>query len=248
VLPELVGSQYGANIQILRNEFDGGWDGVTLQPDFRNEVDDSIVLKDASNALVKNNYIRNNYDAGIEWAGRLDNPVIQANVIVNTGYTAIGGWYWGSLSDGRFVQNLSDRTSALFRAFRVYGLRPANYDSSWVVGLPADTGVYFRNNLFDGNVLRGQRSTTFWGGDSGNSSWMPLFDRMSYSGSISNLPGEVVPTDAQFDLTNNKFVRNDFGHAYPGPYFGAVPVAGEVIDGGENICLPIDANFPLACN
>jgi len=239
---------HGANIQILRNEFDGGWDGVMLFPNLQNTLDDAVVLMDATNALVRHNYMKNYWDTGVEWTGRLEGSVIQENVIVNTGYTAIGGWYWGSVSDTRFVQNLADRSRDLFHALRISGLRPANFDHG---GGPiaADTGVYFRNNLFDGNVLRNQRSTTYFGDDSGNSSWMRLFDRMGYLGDVSSIPGEVAPTAAQFDTTNNKFIRNDFGHLRTGPFFGFNPVVpGVVIDGGQNLCVPTGAGFPLACH
>jgi hypothetical protein len=116
VSPFHVGLLQGANIQILRNDFDGGWDGVMLYPNLQNTVDDAVMLKDATNALVRHNYMKNYWDAGVEWMGRLEGSVVQDNVIVNTGFTAIGGWYWGSVSDTRFMQNLADRTSDLFRA------------------------------------------------------------------------------------------------------------------------------------
>jgi hypothetical protein len=242
-----IGSQYAANVQILRNEMDGGWDGVTLYGNFQNEVDDAVVLKDANNALVQNNYMKNCFDTGVEWVGQLQNSVIEGNVIVNVGYAAIGGWYWSSVSNVLFLQNLADRPVRLFAAFRVYGLRPANFDTN-VSSLPADTGVYFRHNLFDGNVMRSERSSTFTGGETANSIWMLLYDRMGYGGELSTLPGEVVPTDSQFDVTDNKFVRNDFGHSYPA-YFGASPVVpGVVVDGGQNLCVPPPGvTFPLAC-
>lgn len=247
ISPYHVGLQQGANIQILRNAFDGGWDGVMLYPNLQNTVDDAIVLKDATNALVSHNYMKNYWDAGLEWVGRLENSVVQDNVIANTGYTAIGGWYWGSVSDSRFVQNLADRSADLFHAYRVYGLRPANFEGSQAP-IAADTGVYFRNNLFDGNVLRNQRSMTVFGTYLGYSSWMPVFDQMDYGG-ISPIPGEVAPTAAQFDTTNNRFIRNDFGRLFTGPFFGSNPaIAGVVIDGGQNLCVPTAADFPLACH
>ncbi|HMH19124.1 MAG TPA: hypothetical protein VK572_13355, partial [Burkholderiales bacterium] len=60
---------------------------------------------------------------------------------------------------------------------------------------------------------------------------------------------EVAPTAAQFDTTNNKFIRNDFGHLRTGPFFGFNPVVpGVVIDGGQNLCVPTGAGFPLACH
>jgi hypothetical protein len=247
-LPFQIGSQYGANVQILRNEIDGGWDGVTLYGSLQNELDDAIVLKDANNALVQNNYLKNCFDAGVEWAGNLQNSVIANNVIVNVGYTAIGGWYWGSVSNVQFLQNLADRPASLFTALHQFGLRPADFDSYNVPSLPADTGVYFRHNLFDGNVMRDQRTTTFTGGNAGNSAYMPVYDHMGYGGGVSTLPGEVEPTDSQFDVTDNVFVRNDFGHSYA-VFFGARPVVpGVVIDGGQNRCVASPgAGFPLAC-
>jgi len=73
------------------------------------------------------------------------------------------------------VQNLADRSRNLFQAYRIYGLRPANFDGSQGP-IAADPGVYFRNNPFDGNVLRNQRTTTYYGGDSGYSSYLLVFD------------------------------------------------------------------------
>jgi len=243
-LPFQIGSQYGANLQILRNEIDGGWSGV-FSGDLQNALDDAVVLKDSNHALVQNNFMKNCFDAGVEWVGQLQNSVIQSNVIVNVGYVAIGGWYWSSVSNVQFLQNLADRSASLFAATRIYGLRPANFDAYNVSSLPADTGVYFRHNLFDGNVMRGTAST---GSQTGNSVWMPLYDRMGYAGGLSTLPGEVVPTDSQFDVTDNRFVRNDFGHSYPAFFGSNPPVPGVVVDGGQNTCLtPPGANFPLAC-
>jgi hypothetical protein len=239
-------SLYGANVQILRNEFDGGWDGIALYPNVQNTLDDAIVLKDAVNARVRHNYMKNYWDAGIEWTGRLENSLIEANVIVNAGFGAIGGWYWSSVSNTQFLQNLADRSRDLIHVYRSYGLRPANFDSNGGT-LPADTGIYFRNNVFDGNVQRNQRDTTLTGGDSGNSAWIPVYNRMFYSGSLSVIPGERVPTDAEYDFSNNLFIHNDFGHHRPGPAFGTTPVSGIVRDGGHNICVPIGANYPLAC-
>jgi hypothetical protein len=243
VIPFHVGSMYAANVQVMRNEFDGGWDGTSHYPALGNAVDDAIVLKDATRTLVRNNYIKNYWDAGIEWVGRLEQGVVQANVIAGTGYTAIGGWYWSSVSDTQFIQNMAEGSEDLFHASRAYGLRPANYDVNGG-SLSADPGVYFRNNLFDGNVLR----TRSGGSLPVSSAYLPVFVRMSYGGELSPIPGEVVPTDAQFDLTNNTFRRNDFGHLSPGPFFGFPPVAGLVVDGGQNICAPDVTPFPLACD
>jgi hypothetical protein len=77
--------------------------------------------------------------------------------------------------------------------------------------------------LFDGNVMRNERRTTFTGGPTSNSNWMPLYDRLGYSGDVSGLPGEVVPTAGQFDVTDNTFTRNDLGHSYPA-FFGSNPI------------------------
>jgi hypothetical protein len=189
VTPFHVGSSCGGNTRILRNEFDGGWDGIALLSEIGNAVDDAIVIQHEANALVRHNYMENYWDAGFEWAGRLENSLIESNVIVNAGVTAIGGWYWSSVSGTRFVQNLPDRSSRLFYAFRVQGLRPANF----VGNQPADVGVHFRNNICDRNVQRNQRKKTIFGGDVGVSSLLPVFSSMFYGGTSQAYRGSEYP-------------------------------------------------------
>lgn len=239
-------AEYATGTQVLRSEFDGGWDGVTLSPAYNIAMDDAIVFKDVTGGVVRNNLMENYWDAGFEWVGNLKQARIEANVIANAGYCAICGWYWGGVSDTKFSQNLADRSAALLLAMRIYGLRPVGHDGGAAI-MPADGGVYFRDNLLDGNVLRNQRTSTYTGSAAVGSSYIPVFEHMAYTGSVSAISGERVPVDAEFHLTNNRFVRNDFGQAMAGPVFGSPVVAGMIIDGGQNKCLAAGQNYPLTC-
>jgi hypothetical protein len=237
----------GDSVQILRNYFDGAWDGVTLQPALTFEPADAIRLKDVTVATVKENFIENYYASGVQWEGRLIDSFIQIALLNNIGEQALGGWNWASVLNTRFEQIFADRSSSLIRAYRVYGLRPADFLGS-VAPIDADTAVYFRNNVFGGNVLRDQRNTTSTGAAVTSSAYIPLFDDLAYSGGLSSIPGEIVPTGTQFKLSGNDFRRNEFGHLVPGPDFGSGPVSGgAVIDGGQNVCTPTGASFPLVC-
>ena len=245
VIPYHVCFFYGRNDQVLRNEFSGGWNGTTLFPQLTNEVDDAVVLKDTVDARVEHNFMEDYWDAGIEWVGNLDSGHIASNVIVNAGIAAIGGWYWSSVANTRFEKNVGVRATTLFRATRDYGLRPAGYDGP---PLPADTAVRFRDNVFDANVLRGPVSLNIYGAASTDAAVITVFSRMSYTGDLSTLPGERVPTDSEFELTNNVFRHNDFGRLHSVPQFGfSAPVPGVIVDGGQNVCAEPPADYPLSC-
>ncbi|MEZ5512450.1 MAG: right-handed parallel beta-helix repeat-containing protein [Steroidobacteraceae bacterium] len=245
VIPYHVCFFYGRNDQVLRNEFSGGWSGTTMFAQLTNEVDDAVVLKDTVDARVEHNSIENYWDAGIEWVGNLDSGHIASNVIVNAGIAAIGGWYWSSVANTRFEKNVGVRVATLFRATRDFGLRPAGYDGPT---LPADTAVRFRDNVFDANVLRGAVSLNIYGAAGTDAGVITVFSRMSYTGDLSALPGERVPTDAEFELTNNVFRHNDFGRLHSVPQFGfSPPVPGVIVDGGQNLCAEPPADYPLNC-
>jgi len=237
----------GDSVQILRNYFDGKWDGNTpVTP--ASLPADAIRLKDVTVATVKENFAENYYKSGLQWEGRLTDSFIQVDLFNNIGEQAVGGWKWSSVLNTRFEQIFADNSSSLIRVRRDFGLRPADFTGSFPP-IAADTAVYFKDNVFGGNVLRAQRATTYTGAAVTSSAYIPLFENLAYAGGVS-LPGETVPTGAQFDLSGNIFRRNELGHVFQGPDFGAGPVvAGAVIDGGQNVCTPppVPTPFPLVC-
>ncbi|MFO0584778.1 MAG: hypothetical protein U0229_21100 [Anaeromyxobacter sp.] len=229
-----------------RNRFDGGWDGTPFTPPLppSGELDDAIVLGDSSDVVVRHNVMRDVWDVGVEWVGRIDRVVVEENVIVNAGIAGVGGWYWASVTDSTFSRNLVLRAARMFQAYRTYGLRPAGWDAA---DAPADVAVQFRDNVFDGNVLRGQVLREYTGGAVTRAGFAPITEQMAFSGALSTLPGERAPTAAEFELTGNVFARNDFGAASPGPELGSLPFAGRVVDGGDNRCRAPAGSYALAC-
>ena len=101
----------------------------------------------------------------------------------------------------------------------------------------------FRDNVFDGNVLRNAKPGAVAAG------WLPVFDQLGYRGTISNHDGERVPTAEEFELVNNTFRNNVFDTTLDAPEFGYNPVVpGMIIDGGFNVCRqPATADYPLKC-
>mgnify|MGYP001122134080 CR=1 FL=1 len=133
----------------------------------------------------------------------------------------------------------------LFNLRRQYGLRAAGFDDAHK--LPADAGVYFRNNVFSGNTLLSPLSAD--GSTYGYAAYVPVGDLLGYDGQVSAIAGESVAAPATFDISNNTFTGNDFGHTAKAPWFGAAVQPGMVVDGGGNACsAPEVAPYPLTCN
>jgi hypothetical protein len=101
----------------------------------------------------------------------------------------------------------------------------------------------FRDNLFDGNVLRNAKPGAILAG------WLPVFDQLGYTGTVSTWIGERVPTPEEFELVNNTFRNNVFDTTLDAPRFGSNPVVpGMIIDGGFNVCRqPLTPDYPLKC-
>jgi hypothetical protein len=133
----------------------------------------------------------------------------------------------------------------LFLIRRIFGLRPAGWDDPGH-SQPADTAVLFKDNVFDGNVFTNPVSPF----PSVPASRINVYDDLEYDGSVSSIPGERAPTPADFQMTNNTFRNNDFGHVRGAPSFGVgTAISGLVIDGGNNKCsAPTTAGYPLQCN
>lgn len=239
--PSLVISSYGAHNEIVDNTMDGNWDGVRSPQD---EVgsDDGIILQDENDDHIANNIIRNVFDCGIETVGLISDSSIEGNDIANAAFCGIGGWYWNGLRGTTVASNSVNGATALFWFYRIYGLRAAETSPEGTI--PADTAVYFENNVFAGNRFTPDPDL----GSSSLSSSIPLFTDLGYAGSLSDIPTERVPGPDDFVLTNNVFRDNDFGTTLDAPYFGNGVVPGYVIDGGGNVCRSPSTAYPLGCS
>jgi hypothetical protein len=238
-----VDSHFATRTRIVANAMDGGWHGPQGS---RYGADNGVLLGDATDALVQNNTIANVFGAAIEWTGTLRSSTIAANYIVNAGGGGFGAWYWNSSAGSQFQQNIIDDTPLMFHFFRHYGLRAAGDEcqpcippGTW----PADTAVMFRDNVFDGNVLRNAKP------GAGAPGLLPVFDQLGYDGTVSDHIGERVPTAEEFELVNNTFRNNVFDATLGAPFFGSNPVVpGMIVDGGSNVCRqPANPDYPLKC-
>jgi parallel beta-helix repeat protein len=229
-------SDSGSANRVVGNTIDGKWVGFG-----QTEIDDGIVVGDESGDVVSENTISNVFECGIETSGVIADTTISNNDITRTGFCGIGGWYWNSLRASTISGNVVTAVPTLFYFYRVLGLRPAGYDS--LHEMPADTAVFFSDNLFDGNRLVDPSAGALY------SSILHLYNNLDFNGVTSSaIPGERVPGPSDFVLTNNVFRNNDFGHALPAPAFGSPIVPGRVVDGGGNVCNNAGgAPYPLAC-
>lgn len=242
----LVVLMYGSQNRILGNLLDGGSPGVL---DYKYQgADDGIALFDESATLIQGNTIRNVFDCGVEWIGTITSNVIDGNTISNAGYCGVGGWYWLGLIGSTVSNNTMSNLPHMFWIYRNYGLRGAGFIQAPANAIPADSGVYFKDNLFSGNRYTGPVRAGGGGGA------LQLTDNLGYLfGAPGNIrPGTTEPTAADFHISNNVFKNNDFTRAQLGPSFGGRPNNGFVTDGGGNICNPVNgynqAPYPLACN
>jgi parallel beta-helix repeat protein len=227
-------SALGSNNTMDRNLLDGRGGAATGQ----NGADDGIVIQDESGDIVSNNTIQNTWDAGIETVGNITNMQISSNSIANVTQAGIGGWYWNSWNNVTVAGNTVSDARYLFILFRIFGLRAQNWDGR---GAPADTAVYFQGNSFSRNQFIGSSSPA------STSAYIPIYNDLDYTGGVSGIPGERAAQKSDFQLNDNIFTRNDFGHFTGAPYFAQPFTAGEVIDGGRNICSTPGPNYPLVC-
>jgi hypothetical protein len=233
-------SVYSSGTRIIGNVIDG------RATNFSYGADDGIGIQDERGAVIEDNSIQNVWDCGIELTGVNSSHLIRRNHITNAFICGVGGWYWLSVSDSTIAANTTDRAPLMFLFSRNFGLRPAGFDDIHV--MPADTAVRFRDNVFEGNLLTNQ---TPLGGDGGynNTSMMQLGNKLQYNGSLSSIAGERVPSDTEFEFSNNVFRDNDFGHVGYGPWFGPTVASGIINDGGGNFCkTPSIASYPLVCH
>ncbi|HEY1535090.1 MAG TPA: right-handed parallel beta-helix repeat-containing protein, partial [Polyangiaceae bacterium] len=214
--------------------------------EFANGTDDGIVMTDEPGLSIHDNTMTNFFDCGIEWVGVIRSATIRNNHISKAGVSGIGGWYWSGLVNSTISGNTVDQSGDLFLHNRIGGLRPAGFDSQHL--MPADEAVVFHDNVFDGNSLTNPSDYSLLSTNAAAD--IPFYDYLLDLGGIGGIPGERATTQADFQLTNNVFQNNQFGHVRLAPSFGSgTPIAGVVVDGGNNTCTsPTPAGYPLHCN
>ncbi|MGM9485676.1 hypothetical protein ACS5PN_31095 [Roseateles sp. NT4] len=238
VVPALLILNYGSGNRVLGNQLDGSWNPANTS---WNGADDGILLGDELAAVVKNNQIRDVWDCGIEWVGTVKNAVIQGNRITHAAYCGIGGWYFSSVRDSQFLDNVVERTNQLFSIFRAYCLRPVAFDDDKL--MPADDGIRFENNRFENNSLKVDANTPLT-----MASYFNFDFPFGEQSACTKTLGDKLPQPADLHLGNNVFKNNDFGVQQQSPYFSQ-SLKGAIVDGGGNVCTATtDAAYPLKCN
>ncbi len=213
----LITFNYGSGNKALNNIIDGNASG-------NNGADDGILTVDESNDTISNNTIKNVWDCGIETLGLVENSTFSNNTITHAPVCGIGGWYWNSLKNNIFSNNVIDDSNLMFDFSRTYGLRPEREEAGHIV--PADTTLYFSDNTFTGNVFLHPRIT-------GTQFVYSSYFNINSVGVYNILPGEQVIDETNMILDNNIFKNNNFGDGIA-PLFW--PLSLGVIDGGGNEC------------
>jgi hypothetical protein len=209
-------------------------------------MDDGIALQDENDIAIEDNDIRNTWDCGIEFTGTIAAASVRRNHIANTAVAGIGGWYWLSLSGSTFSDNTVERSPSLFLFQRFFGLRPAGWDEDHLAA--ADTAVRFGDNAFERNTLVDPLLSY---GQYQSASLFQVTVALKYGVVLSSIAGERLAAPSDFQLSNNTFTGNDFGHTAESVGFGIYDVlpADMVVDGGGNVCKPFPVdNYPLVCH
>ena len=216
-------SDFGFGNVIDSNTIDGRAKG-SISVDLGG-ADDGIILQEETQTIVSNNSITNVWDTGIEWLGLVNQSKITGNVISNSSFSGIGGWYWMGLSNSNISFNTISNSLYMFQIFRVYELRLAGYD----LRNPSlvESTYYLNGNRFESN---------FYAADGTHSAGQFLID---------NIYGRN-PLVAG----GNVFVNNYFGMGR-GLTFDSFYKPNEIgfeTDGGGNSCNTFGfTTYPLTC-
>lgn len=238
----LIGSTYGSASRITGNTLDGKAESAGVGSFY------GVVLQDETGAVAEDNVINRASGSGFELSGVIDSATIRRNVVADTP-GLVGGSAWLSLFGSVFADNTALRTPVFMMVEHMFGLRPAGFDEAH--RRPADTGIYFRDNIFTGNVITDAPTTS---GGFYFSVFFPVSEKMEYNGTVGAMPGEQIALPSQIFISNNVFTGNDFGYVSQAPYFGQPLLnTGMVVDGGGNKCRQPDpasnpTNYPLTCN
>jgi hypothetical protein len=151
------------------------------------------------------------WDAGIESVGTLARTLIADNRIRHCLIAAVGAFWDTSWTGNTIRHNFAEDVPALFMIFnnRISSVKPQGT-------------VYFKDNRFEGNVLRSPRAS------------VPGAIKVGGTIDFENLfvrpqEGTTPPV-----LENNVLIGNDFGSDVWSPLL--LP-ADAIVDGGGNICV-----------
>lgn len=232
----MIVSSFGSNNKIIKNNIDGGWDGI-----HNNQIgaDDGIIITDEAGDVINDNVIRNNWDCGIETGGIISNTEMINNTILNNDICGIGAWHANSWTGNTVSNNLIDRAPIMFLFYRDVGLRQQGFDPELHIR-PADTKMYFLNNTFKNNKFI---NPLVQPGLSFPSSRFDIPNSLSLSNLDTHGERPITPNDVV--VGNNIFISNDFGTTLSAPSFTP---KGMIIDGGNNICASTsESDYPLRC-
>lgn len=245
----MIGVFGGQNTHVVNNTVNGLGNPVPIEENgtyYINGVgtDDDILIEDETGpgSLISGNLLVNTFDCGIETVGFMKDIIISDNY-VDTVARGIGGWYYLSVTNAQYTQNVI--TNIEYRGFdyaRFGPLRPGGVQGQSLpfffytvpADMPAETTINFTQNQFVGNTLS---QTIGFQGDPVGSVYAVVYSAMAYA--ASNLPG-ADPTPQQFITVKNTFASNTFdGQFSPLAFSGGQPwtyTSDDVIDGEGNIC------------
>jgi hypothetical protein len=174
-------------------------------------ADDGVLIASESGDVVDGNTIRDFYDLGVEGIDALVGVTVSNNTFSNLGVAGVGSYWCTNWTNNIIGTNQVSAAPAL--AFVVFqqGTGCSVGTSSSLAG--------FSGNQFIGNVVRDEAAGTL-GGASGPTT--PI--------------GPAIYIIMTGMVSGNILQGNDFG-TYPGP--NVTPLTG-FIDGGGNICGPVD--------
>jgi len=239
------------NTKVIGNTLDGSWDHVQHPLSALSGSDDGIGIDNGVNLTIQNNVISNVFDCGIEWVDTLVNSTISGNTISYAANCGVGAWDSDNLIGATIANNTVKNAGSLFTFYRGGGLNPDGNNATWAPLQPfgVSTNVVFQNNVFDGNVFTNDGSMPMmW---SGTGVFFYIYSYLDYPFGSPGA-GATDPPRANFQLTNNVFKNNQFGHGNHPDFGSGIVVPGYIIDGGNNQCTPPDPaaypNYPLTCH
>jgi hypothetical protein len=246
--PFVIGIFGGKSTHVVNNTVNGLGNPLPIGENgnyYYNSVgsDDDILIEDETGpgSLISGNLLVNTFDCGIETVGFMKDITLSNNFIDTVG-TGIGGWYYLSVSNAEYAQNVLTNIEYMgIRYARYGGLRAAGarnlpyFFYNIPADMPAESTVNFTQNQFSGNAL--SQPLVFLTEQVGSIEAV-VYSSLSYATS-PELPG-TDPTPEQFITVKNLFANNSFGQVFRRLTFAGgqrwTYTSDDVIDGGGNIC------------
>jgi hypothetical protein len=242
----LISTSGGSNNSIVQNVLDGSWDRLSFYDTDVNGARAGIAIDNEIGLLVQGNTISNVYWCGINWDSTLAMATISGNHIRYASIYGLGAAQAQNTIGVTFANNVVEESGSMFQFTRNLGMSSSNVLAIDQLGVTR--AVIFKNNVFDGNVLRNEDAGTNRNGLAG---MLRLFDYLDFFPNGYVPAGFTMPQRSDFQMQNNVFKNNDFSQQIAGPDFGwSTPIDGLVIDGGGNHCrTPLwpTTPYPLAC-